>query len=68
LLSELAIRYLFIPATSAPSERAFSSAGLTIAKEWSHLDPATANELVFLHEITPAWQQYKGGIDANNNW
>jgi len=54
LLSKLAIRYLCIPATSAPSERVFSTAGLTIAKERSRLDPATANELVFLHETVPA--------------
>jgi hypothetical protein len=61
LLSELAIRYLCIPATSAPSERVFSSAGLTIAKERSRLDPSTANELVFLHETTPAWRRYNAG-------
>ena len=54
LLSELAIRYLCIPATSAPSERVFSSAGLTIAKERSRLDPTSAKELVFLHETAPA--------------
>jgi hypothetical protein len=58
LLSELAIRYLCIPATSAPSERVFSSAGLTIAKERSHLDPTSANELVFFHETAPALKQY----------
>jgi hypothetical protein len=53
LLSELAIRYICIPATLAPSERVFSTAGLIIAKECSHLDPATANELLFLHETVP---------------
>jgi hypothetical protein len=58
LLSELAIRYLCIPATSAPSERVFSSAGLTIAKERSRLDPTSANELVFLHETAPALKRY----------
>ena len=62
LLSELAIRYLCVPATSAPSERVFSSAGLTIAKERSRLDPATANELVFLHETLPAVERYNASI------
>jgi hypothetical protein len=60
LLSEIAIRYLCIPATSAQSERVFSSAGLKIAKERSRLDPATANELVFL----PAVQRYKASIEV----
>jgi hypothetical protein len=64
LLSELAIKYLCIPATSAPSERVFSSAGLTISKERSRLDPSTANELVFLHETIPAMKRYKASIEA----
>ena len=59
LLSELASRYLCIPATSAPSERVFSSAGLTIAKDRSRLDPELANELVFLHESGPALQRFR---------
>jgi hypothetical protein len=64
LLSELAIRYLCIPATSAPSERVFSTAGLTIAKERSRLDPTTANELVFLHESLPSLKRYQESIAA----
>jgi hypothetical protein len=67
LLSELAIRYLCVPATSAPSERVFSSAGLTIAKECSSLDPATANEHVFLHETLPAVERYNASIEALMN-
>ena len=66
LLSELAIRYLCIPATSAPSERVFSTAGLTIAKERSRIDPTTANELVFLHESLPSLKRYKESIAAIN--
>jgi len=62
LLSELAVRYLCIPATSAPSERVFSTAGLTIANMRSRLDPMTANELVFLHESIPSLQMYKKSI------
>ena len=37
-LAKLAIKYLAIPATSAPSERVFSTAGLTIAKDRACLD------------------------------
>jgi hypothetical protein len=33
LLANIALRVLAIPATSAPSERVFSTAGITIAKE-----------------------------------
>ena len=48
-LSELAKRYLCIPATSAPSERVFSAAGLTIAKTRASLHPDNAADLIFLH-------------------
>jgi hypothetical protein len=48
-LSVLAKRYLCIPATSAPSERVFSAAGLTIAKTRASLHPGNAADLIFLH-------------------
>jgi hypothetical protein len=59
IISKLAIRLLCIPATSAPSERVFSVAGLTIAKERSNLAPHTANELIFLHDAIPALRRYE---------
>jgi hypothetical protein len=55
----LAAKYLSIPATSAPAERVFSTAGLTIAKDRARLDPDRANELVFMHDSIPALDQYK---------
>ena len=48
----MARRYLCVPATSAPSERLFSAAGLTIAKDRASLNPETADALIFLHD---AW-------------
>jgi hypothetical protein len=59
MLSQVAIRTLCIPATSAPSERVFSVAGLTIAKDRARLAPQTANELIFLHDAVPALQRYE---------
>jgi hypothetical protein len=50
-LARLAKRILCIPATSAPSERVFSAAGLTIAKDRARLLPTTADDLIFLHDI-----------------
>ena len=49
-LSILASRVLCIPATSAPSERVFSTAGLTIANDRARLLPENADNLVFLHD------------------
>jgi len=51
LLSILASRVLCIPAMSAPSERVFSTAGLTLAKDRARLASEMANELIFLHEL-----------------
>jgi hypothetical protein len=58
-LANIALRVLAIPATSAPSERVFLTAGITIAKERSLLDPHNAGELIFLHDVLPAIQKYE---------
>ncbi len=62
LLAGIALKVLAIPATSAPSERVFSVAGITIAKERSRLDPANAGELIFLHDVMPAIKRYEASI------
>ncbi len=54
-------RLLCIPATSAPSERVFSVAGLTIAKDRARLASDTANDLIFLHDALPGIQKYFEG-------
>nr|XP_039272276.1 zinc finger BED domain-containing protein RICESLEEPER 1-like [Styela clava] len=48
-LHKMAIRYLAIPCTSAPAERAFSSAGLTVSRLRTRLSGTHVNELNFLH-------------------
>jgi hypothetical protein len=47
-----------LPATSAPSKRVFSTAGLTIAKDRARLASDTANELTFLHNALPAIRRF----------
>jgi hypothetical protein len=61
-LAKLSIMYLAIPATSAPSERVFSTAGLTISKERARFESSRANELVFLHDSGPALEKYNSII------
>ncbi len=58
-LAQLARKYLAIPATSAPSERLFSSAGLTIAKERARLTQDNAAMLIFLHENVEQVNRYR---------
>jgi hypothetical protein len=62
----MSMKYLSIPATSAPSERVFSTAGLTIAKDRARLEASRANELVFLHESVPSLNKYNAAIEGRN--
>lgn len=48
-LAEVALEYAGIPATSAPSERVFSTAGNTITKKRTNLQPETVEAIVMLH-------------------
>ena len=48
ILSCIAKKYLCIPATSVPSERAFSGAGYIINEKQACLLPESVNSLVFL--------------------
>lgn len=50
LLSQLARRILCIPATSAPSERVFSLAGLVITQLRASLSADNAAGMIFLHD------------------
>ncbi len=50
LLSQLAARYLAIPATSVPCERVFSTAGHVVNDKRAFLLPKNVNMLVFLAE------------------
>lgn len=49
-LSLLAQGILAIPATSAPSERVFSTAGLVLQAKRSSLAPENVNKIIFVHD------------------
>ena len=53
ILAQVAKTLLCIPATSAPSERLFSTAGLTIANNRARMTGDHAAQLIFLHEAIP---------------
>lgn len=48
VLSKLAKKYLCVTASSAPSERVFSTSGLIVTKKRTLLKPDKVNQLVFL--------------------
>jgi hypothetical protein len=50
IIAKIARKFLCIPATSAPSERVFSVAGLVISKLRSHLTPENASCIIMLRE------------------
>ncbi len=64
ILSHLARKILCIPATSAPSERVFSVAGLTISKLRTRLDSENASCLIFLRDNWERSEVEDGSADV----
>jgi hypothetical protein len=62
LLAHLAQRLLYITATSAPSERVFSYAGITIVRDRARFLPDTARELIFLKQAIPVLAAYEQSL------
>ena len=52
------LKILCIPATSAPVERLFSTAGLTIANDRARLLPDLAEDIIFLHDVWPVIDKF----------
>jgi hypothetical protein len=58
ILNQIAKRLLCIPATTAPSERVFSAAGLTITNDRASLMPDHTADTIFLRmslDLAVAW-------------
>lgn len=49
-LTEIALKYACIPATSVPSERIFSKAGQIVSQRRNRLSPKNVNILIFLNK------------------
>ena len=64
VIAQIAWRVLCIPATSAPSERIFSIAGLTIANARARLHGDVAGAQIFLHDAYPQMERLQDLYDA----
>lgn len=62
-LALLARRVLCIPASSAESERIFSSAGLIVSKKRQRLKPTVVRDLVFLRSCWATVDEYNSEQD-----
>jgi len=49
-LTEVALKYACIPATSVPSERIFSKAGQIVSQRRNRLSPKNVDILIFLNK------------------
>jgi hAT family C-terminal dimerisation region len=65
ILSVLARRMLCVPATSAPTERVFSVAGLTISKCRASVLPRNASDLIFLHDSWLVAEECEAELNGN---
>ena len=61
-LSRLARRCLCVPATSASSERLFSSAGLTVTKLRNRLSDEHITTLVYLRNVWPVLENWQADL------
>lgn len=57
LIAQVARKWLAVPASSAASERLFSSAGLTVSDKRTCLDPERVATLVFLKQAWPTLEK-----------
>ena len=66
-LSKLARRILAIQASSAKSERVFSSGGLTVTNNRTQLNEERVEDLVYLALTLPILKDFENDLDTNGN-